>query len=160
MSRILGIKEIAFDCQPSATCNWGLEQLQQGHRVHFCFLCVHLSFIPGPNRPASTSLSHLGNDRSSVRRPPAPRSRHSWMGFGNFHTKWLATQVRPVAYEPPRLGVKCGLGTDSPSLAVSLPLVCRGLVVCRDISGILTGPGQAFSSWLGLVPFPSLGPSC
>lgn len=30
MSRILGIKEIAFDCQPSATRCWGLEQPHRG----------------------------------------------------------------------------------------------------------------------------------
>lgn len=134
MSRVLGIKEIAFDCQPSATHCWGLEQPHQGHRAHFCFLCVHLSFIAGPHR--LTALSGLGNDRSFTtlgQLPPALRSHCPWMSSGKFYTNALLLKCISVTVSPKVGG--CGLG---PPLAggqeIGLCSLCAGILECSGTS--------------------------
>lgn len=152
MSRVLGIKEIAFDCQPSATHCWGLEQPHQGHRAHFCFLCVHLS-IAGPHR--LTALSGSGNDRSVTtlsQYPPALRSHCPWMSSGKFHTNALLPKCISVTVSPKVGGVWPGPSPGWRTGDRPLLLVCRDLGVFRDISGIPATPGQAYSHWLGLVP--------
>lgn len=85
MSRILGIKEIAFDCQPSVFCSRGLEQPHRGTMLTsvFCvYICPSLQGLTGSQPSLAREMTEASSH--SVQRLPALRSRCPWMSLGEF----------------------------------------------------------------------------
>lgn len=153
MSRILGIKEIAFDCQPSVFCSRGLEQPHRGTMLTsvFCvYICPSLQGLTGSQPSLAREMTEASSH--SVQRLPALRSRCPWMSLGEFlYTIVSLPKYICVAVGPKFGGCVAWAQTAFPWLegrrqACSL---CAGILEC---SGTSQEFRQPYSSWLGLAP--------
>lgn len=163
MSRILGIKEIAFDCQPSATHCWGLEQPHRGAVLTSVF-CV--SVCPSSQGLTGSQPSLVGEMTEVIttldQYPPALRSHCPWMSSGKFLYTCPATQVHLRGCEPHGWGVWPGHTQPSPGWRKG-DRPAPHVQGSRSVQGHLRNsdspwPGLQPLAWLS--PSSSLGPCC